>query len=169
MKREICYRLFRILFVILIFFTFTYLRYDVKGNYDEAYRMQDYLINSLQIKEISNPISREGEFPNSDDEGSLNDGYVLEVSNSSFKERDVTFLLENTISKDESIDNKYVRFQILCNDEVIKTSTVSDDGVLYKTILFPGDKKIYEIKFWIEEGSYDAVVGKKFSAKMILI
>ena len=140
MKKEITYRVIRIIIVLLIFSVFTFLRFDVKESYTEAFKMKDYLLNSLQVQEISDVINRNNEVPSSDKIGSLKDGYILEVSNSSFKERKVTFIVENTISKEESIEYKYIRYQILCDDKVITTSNLSEDGILYETKLLPGDK-----------------------------
>lgn len=169
MKKEITYRVIRIIIVLLIFTIFTFCRFNVKESYTETLKMEDYLLNSLQVREISNVINRNNDVPNSDEIGSKNDGYRLEVSNSSFKEREVTFIVENTISKEESIEYKYIRYQILCDDKVITTSNLSEDGILYETKLLPGDKYIYEIKFWIDEDATNEVSGKQFSAKITLV
>lgn len=167
--KEISRRVTRIVVVMLFFTLITFVRSVLVNDYNIASLNKDYLLNSLQVTELTKGINRE-DVPSSDVVGSSNDGYVLEVSNSSNKDREVTFVAENTLlDKSLALDYKYVRYQIICNDDVVLTSNISEDGVLYKTTLDKNSKNIYEIKFWIDENAVLDSYGKKFSVKITLI
>lgn len=166
MKNEVLYRIFRIVIVIIIFFIMTLWVNDVNKSYDKAYEVQNYILNSLQVKQLSSNIDR------TDNVGNVSkssDGFRLELKNTTSKDRDITFIAKDAVSdSDLRIDYKYVNYQIICDGVVVKEDVMNNDGILYKTILKKNSKNVYEIKFWINE--YAAYVdGKKFSVNITLI
>jgi len=167
MRNEVMFRTFRIIIVIIIFLIMTFLCNNVGKSYEEAYAVQDYILNSLQVKELSN-INR-SDSVSSSASGSSHDGFKLEVKNSTSKNRDVTFIANDAVKDDDiRIDYEYVSYQVICDGEIVKESVMSDDGILYETTLNSNSKYVYEIKFWINEDATD-VDGKKFSINITLI
>src|SRR5574344_2239866 len=154
MKKEVFYRITRIIVVLCVLTLAAFLRDDVRASYRESWNIYDSLINSLQVTELTNGINNKSATPTSDIEGSLTEGYKLEITNDSNKSKNVTFLLESTVeNKEDRLDYKYVRYQILENNKILTTSTVNQNGTLNKISIKPNYKSTYEIKFWIIENA----------------
>lgn len=129
----------------------------------------DFIENDeVYIEELSNPITLLNVYPTKDEDGIKGQGYTFQVINNSDKE-ELVFCLQNTLNEqDNSLNYKYIRYQVIKDNKVIVSPTnVKDNGVLF--IDDNTNESTYEIKMWIDYNSDNNVYGKKFSTKLVLL
>ncbi len=120
------------------------------------------------IEELSNPITLSNVYPTKDEDGIKEQGYTFQVINSSNKE-EITFYLQNTLEEQEnSLNYKYIRYQVTKNNKIIvKPTNIKENGILFTDN--NTNKSTYEIKMWIDYNSDNNVYGKNFSTKLALL
>lgn len=126
------------------------------------------LESEIYIEELSNPITLSNVYPTKDEDGIKEQGYTFQVINNSDKE-EVTFYLQNTLEEQEnSLNYKYIRYQVTKNNKVIvKPTNIKEDGILFTDD--NTNESTYEIKMWIDYNSDNNVYGKNFSTKLALL
>ena len=126
------------------------------------------LESEIYIEELSNPITLSNVYPTKDEDGIKEQGYTFQVINSSNKE-EITFYLQNTLEEQEnSLNYKYIRYQVTKNNKIIvKPTNIKENGILFTDN--NTNKSTYEIKMWIDYNSDNNVYGKNFSTKLALL
>lgn len=126
------------------------------------------LDNKIYIEELSSPITLSNVYPTKDEDGIKEQGYTFQVINNSNKE-EVTFYLQNTLEEQEnSLNYKYIRYQVTKNNKVIvKPTNIKENGILFTDD--NTNESTYEIKMWIDYNSDNNVYGKNFSTKLALL
>ncbi|MDO4369418.1 MAG: hypothetical protein Q4C29_02670 [bacterium] len=163
MKKEVIFRFFRIFLVILFFFVLSYFRNNIMTSYE----IRDDLDKSVEVSYFTYDTNY-NKSPCSDEEGMKGAGYRIGISNSDDKERSISFILDE-LKYDYSYGYEYLKYQILKNDKALFTDNISENLVLYNTLLDGNSYDIYEIKFWVSENAPKSVLGKNFSFKVTLI
>jgi hypothetical protein len=126
------------------------------------------LESEIYIEELSNPITLSNVYPTKDEDGIKEQGYTFQVINNSNKE-EITFYLQNTLEEQEnSLNYKYIRYQVTKNNKIIvKPTNIKENGILFTDN--NTNKSTYEIKMWIDYNSDNNVYGKNFSTKLALL
>ena len=170
MRREVIFRITRILLVILFLLLATSLRTVTKESYSDIDSIRKSIGTNLQVMALTNGVNKPSSLPTSDEEGAIEEGYKFKVTNYSNLNKDFKMVLVNTI-KDENKMLPYssLRYQIICNDEVIVTDNIPDNGVLYKGNINGKENKVYEVKFSIDEDAGSEIYGKQFSSQIALL
>lgn len=169
-KREVRFRILRIITVILFLFIASSLRDITHESYVNANEIKSGIGTNLQVVQLNKSADKISGYPVTDEEGSKNDGYKIKVSNRSTIGKTFSFaLIDNNISDEEKLPYKYIRYQVLKDGKIVLTDNINDNGYLYKETLKSGDECIYEIKFWIDIDADDKIMGKRFSSKIALI
>ena len=126
------------------------------------------LDNEIYIEELSNPITLSNVYPTKDEDGIKEQGYTFKVINNTNKE-EVIFYLQNTLKEQEnSLNYKYIRYQVTKNNKIIvKPTNIKENGILFTDD--NTNESTYEIKMWIDYNSDNNVYGKNFSTKLALL
>lgn len=170
MKREIAYRLLRILTVIIFLIVASSFRSVVHESYEDASKIREGLGANLQIAQISSAINQKNSMPVNDEVGSKKEGYKFKVTNTSSKSKEFTFaLIDDSSKEDEKLPYQNIRYQIIKDGKVVITDNINENGYLYKDSLDGKTECIYEVKFWIDIDSGEEIFGKRFSSKIALI
>ena len=117
---------------------------------------------------FSNPITLSNVYPTKDEDGIKEQGYTFKVINNTNKE-EVIFYLQNTLKEQEnSLNYKYIRYQVTKNNKIIvKPTNIKENGILFTDD--NTNESTYEIKMWIDYNSDNNVYGKNFSTKLALL
>lgn len=168
MKKEVLFRVFRIVLVILFLLVASSVRNVTKESYEEAYKIKESLSASLQVVKLA-----DGDIfgmPLSDEEAVQNKGYKIKITNSSNHDKTFTIaLISNVKNKEDAISFSDIRYQIKKDNKVVITSNLDENGYLYNDTLKSSSFCNYEIKFWIDEDVNTNLDGKTFSSKIAII
>lgn len=168
MKKEVLFRVFRIVLVILFLLVASSVRNVTKENYEEAYGIMESLTASLQVVKISDGHMIGA--PVSDEEAIKNDGFKIKVTNNGKRDKTFTIALINKFkNNEEAISYSDIRYQVKKDDKVVVTSNLDENGYLYSDTLKSSSFCNYEIKFWIDEDVNTNLDGKTFSSKIAII
>ena len=170
MKREIVYRLLRILTVITFLIVASSFRSVVHESYEDASKIREGIGANLQVAQISSAINQKNSMPVNDEVGSKEDGYVFKITNTSSKDKEFTFaLIDDGVLEEEKLPYENIRYQIIKDGKVVVTDNINKSGYLYKDSLHGKTESVYEVKFWIDIDSGEEIFGKRFSSKIALI
>lgn len=170
MKKDVVYRIVRIITVILFLFVASYFRGVTEESYNLAGDIEKNLGANLSVVQLSEKSNKMEGFPVSDEVGSSREGYVFKVTNNFSSDKKFTFaMINDVVYEDERLPYENVRYQILKNGKVIVTDNIDNNGYLYSEVLNAKEEAVYEIKFWIDKDAGNEIMGKRFSSKIALI
>lgn len=160
MNKEIAYRLFRITLVTVFFFIMLTLTTDARANYDDSMDIYHSLINSLQISDITNKNQTQSLLK----EDKMT--YDLKITNSSSISKPFTIALQD--NPHNTIDYKYINYQIIKDDEVLATGKITSNKI-YTGLVTKNKTETYKVQFWIDDEDLEAVNGKRFLSSINII
>ena len=169
MDKKLRFHLTRIIMTTTFLMFTVFLWQDANFISSNALAYQDQANKYLHLVELSDGIKLENAYPVSDNVGMKANGYIFKVVNNTntLKKYQINFV--NTLDESyEALDNKFIRYQIVKNGEIIiNAATVPDDGVLLTDEITR--ENIYELKLWIAEDATNEAMGKYFSSKIALL
>ena len=154
MKKEIVYRVVRIMFVITILLLGSFLRNDVKESYKQSKDMLNNLTTSLQLTKINEKILNKNNI--------LTSSYYLEVSNSTNIEKPFSFIVTK---ENEKKAYETIKYQIIKDNELLEEGYLNKETI-YTGVKKPNSEDVYEIKFLIDKS---IIKEENFLAKITLI
>lgn len=157
MKKEVLYRVVRILFVFAFLFLAIFLRNNYLHSYNQNIDAYKSLMNSLQISDVTDKNI------NQNLTTSEKLIYDLKITNSSNSSKKFSLSLNN--NEDNAIDYRYVNYEVVCDDEVLNSGRLTDD-VLYDGFILKNTTNVYQIKFWLASDIDESFNNKKFSASI---
>lgn len=160
MKKEIIYRLVRIMLALFILITFTLMRENTKESYEQIEKSN--LLNNFQITNLTNVINQKEEKQENE-----KNSYTFQIKNMETKPRKITFKIEN--NGETQVNNKYVKYQIIKDNKEVITASINDEQILYEETIQKFTTHTYEIKFWIETNQINNLEGESFNAKLKII
>ena len=158
MKKEIIYRIMRILLVITILLVGSFLRNEVKESYEMNENIIKQLSTNLELTKLDEKIISQNSKQTS--------SYILEVKNNTNIEKDFSFEILSEENNINCIDYDNVKYQVLKNNIVLKEGSLKDTNNLYNGVQKANSKEIYQINFLIDKRNTS---NKKFLAKITLI
>ena len=156
MKKEIMYRIFRIIFVIMFLLFVSFLRNDVK----ESYKMADSSISSMPsfvVNSLGDKV---------DNSSGLVEEHNVEIRNVSNAKKNISFVLNDT---NEGFPYDYLNYTIIKDGKVIKEGVVHKNEVLCKDKLSKNEDSVYKIVFSISQEDIYKLGGVSVSAKLAFI
>ena len=158
MKKEIIYRIMRILLVITILLVGSFLRNEVKESYEMNENIIKQLSTNLELTKLDEKIISQN--------SKLTSSYILEVKNNTDIEKDFSFEILSEENNINCINYDNVKYQVLKNNIVLKEGSLKDTNNLYNGVQKANSKEIYQINFLIDKSN---TTNKKFLAKITLI
>ena len=158
MKKEIIYRIMRILLVITILLVGSFLRNEVKESYEMNENIIKQLSTNLELTKLDEKIISQN--------SKLTSSYILEVKNNTNIEKDFSFEILSEENNINCIDYDNVKYQVLKNNIVLKEGSLKDTNNLYNGVQKANSKEIYQINILIDKSN---TTNKKFLAKITLI
>ena len=152
MKKEIIYRIMRILLVITILLVGTFLRNEVKESYEMNENIIKQLSTNLELTKLDEKVISQNSKQTS--------SYILEVKNNTNIEKDFSFEILSEENNIKCIDYDNVKYQVLKNNIVLKEGSLKDTNNLYNGVQKANSKEIYQINFLIDKSN---TTNKKFS------
>ena len=156
MKKEILYRVFRIIFVILFVMFFSVIRNNVKANYDDANK----IINNMPgftVTSIENNI---------DKSCGLREEHSVEIKNVVNKKQEVSFILQNT---NDAFPYNYMNYTIMKDNKIVKEGIIKEEGTIYKATISSNEDSIYKIILTISRDDIIALGGISTYAEFTFI
>ena len=132
MKKEILYRVFRIILVISFVAFFSMIRNNVKASYEDANK----IINSMPgftVTQIDNNI---------DKSCGLKEEHSVEIKNVMNKKQNISFILQNT---NEAFPYNYMNYTIMKDNKVVKEGIIKEEGTIYKATIDKNEDSVYKI------------------------
>ena len=155
MKNEICYRIFRIIFVVFLLVFLSFVRGNVQASYDGAKEiMKD--MPEFVVTSIDNDYSLDG----------LSEKHKVQIKNVTTKSKDVSFMLNDG---NGNFPYNYMNYEILKNNVSVKKGKVLSSGSLYKVNLKKNENSVYEIRFWIDHKDVNNLKSNIVSAKLSFV
>lgn len=105
MKKEIIYRIMRILLVITILLVGSFLRNEVKESYEMNENIIKQLSTNLELTKLDEKIISQN--------SKLTSSYILEVKNNTNIEKDFSFEILSEENNINCIDYDNVKYQVL--------------------------------------------------------
>ena len=156
MKKEIAYRVFRIILVIIFVVFFSTVRNSIKASYTEASTIIDSM-PGFTVVELDNNI---------DKSTGLREEHTVQIKNVSHKKQDVSFVLNNT---NDAFPYNYMNYTIVKNNKVVKSGLIRKDEVLYKDEIKANINNSYKIILNISQEDINALGGVSISAQILFI
>lgn len=156
MKKEIFYRVFRIILVILFVVFISNVRNSVKQNYDAAGGIIDSMPKFV-VTSLDNSI---------DKSNGLLEEHSVKIKNTSNKKENITFLLKD---ENGSFPYGYMNYTIIKDGHPIQNGVVTENDVLYSTVLSKGEDSVYKIIFSIKKEDIYSLGGVSTSAEIVFI
>ena len=156
MKREIMYRIFRIVFVLLFLLFASFLRNDVQ----ESYKSADNIIASMPsfvVTPLDNKV---------DSDSGLVEEHNVEIKNVSNTKKSISFVLNDT---NEAFPYDYLHYTIIKDGTIIKEGIVRKNEALYKGKLSKNENVVYKIVFSMSEEDIHNLGGVSVSGKLAFI
>ena len=133
MKKEIIYRIMRILLVITILLVGSFLRNEVKESYEMNENIIKQLSTNLELTKLDEKIISQNSKQTS--------SYILEVKNNTNIEKDFSFEILSEENNINCIDYDNVKYQVLKNNIVLKEGSLKDTNNLYNGVQKQTQKK----------------------------
>lgn len=156
MKKEIVYRLCRIVFVVLFLFIFSTVREDALAKYDSANKFMKSMPNFVVTELNSNTYKDNG----------LRQEHKVEIKNTTNKEENVSFVIKNT---NDSFPYDYLKYTVYKNGKVVEKGTVTSNNSLFTDKLKGNETSVYEIVFSMDMESIYNLGGVSMSAELAFI
>ncbi len=156
MKKEILYRVFRIIFVIVFVMFFSMIRNNVKASYEDANK----IINNMPgftVTQVDNNI---------DKSCGLREEHSVEIKNVIHKKQDVSFVLNNT---NDAFPYNYMNYTIMKDNKVVKEGIIKEEGTLYKATIDKNENSIYKIILTMSQDDIIALGGISTYAEFTFI
>ncbi len=156
MKKDIIYRLIRIVLVFIFLVVFSTVRADVKERYDAAQKYMDSMPTFI-VTELGSNTSKEY---------GLRQEHSIEVKNVTSKKQNVSFVIKNT---NEEFPYDYLNYTILKDGEVVKTGVVTTNNSLYEAELVGNETNVYDIVFTMDMEDIYSLGGVSMSCEIEFI
>lgn len=144
MKKEIIYRVFRIILVIVFVMCLSIARNDVKASYERANEITKQLPNFI-VTPLNNTI---------DTSSGLKEEHSVSIKNISNNKQNVSFVLNNT---NEYFPYDYMNYTIIKNNKVVKTGVIKENETLYKDEISSQKNNSYKIIFSISQNTINSL------------
>jgi len=156
MKKEILFRLFRIILVIVFVALLSAARNNVMNNYALANSIMNTMPR-FKVTEIDNNI---------DSTYGLKEEHSIKIENYSRTKQDVSFILKDT---NDSFPFDYMEYTILKNNSIVKTGIVRKNETLYKTTIDSKAIDMYNIILSMNQEDINALGGVSISAQISFV
>ena len=156
MKKEIMYRVFRIVFMIMFLLFISFLRNDVQ----ESYKGADSIIDSMPsfvVTSLENKVNNDS---------GLVEEHNVKIKNVSNAKKSISFVLKDT---NEGFPYNHLKYTIIKDDTIIKEGIVRENVPLYKGKLARNESSIYKIVFSMSKEDIYTLGGVSVSAKLQFI
>ena len=156
MKKEILFRLFRIVFVIVFVVLATTLRNNVQASYKKASQITEQVPNFV-VTELNNQV---------DQSKGLKEEHSVNIKNISNTKQEVSFVLNNT---NKNFPYNYMSYTILKNNKVVKEGIIKENKELYKDEISYGKNNSYTIVFNLSKETINTLGSISTSAQLQFI
>ena len=156
MKREIMYRVCRIIFMIMLLLFVSFLRNDVQ----ESYKVADSIISAMPsfvVTSLNNKV---------DNSSGLVEEHNVKIKNVSNTKKDISFVLNDT---NESFPYDYLNYTITKNGTLVKEGIVHKNEPLYREKMSKNEISVYKIVFSMSKEDIYNLGGVSVSAKLAFI
>lgn len=144
MKKEIVYRIIRIIFVIVFVVCLSIVRNDVKASYERANEITKQMPNFV-VTPLNNSI---------DKSSGLKEEHSVNIRNVSNDKQDVSFVLNNA---NEDFPYDYMNYTIVKNNKVVKKGIIKENETLYKDKISSQKNNSYKIIFSISQNTINSL------------
>jgi len=122
-------------------------------------------LDSIIIRNISDDLSLEYNFPISDNMGKKTEAYLFEIQNISSTTETYNIVFQTGMGSDiTKLDNNAVKYMLYKDDELIKDiSVLQNDGIIITDELIGKSSAKYSLKFWITKDTTCDLSGKTFA------
>lgn len=144
MKKEIIYRIIRIIFVIVFVMCLSVVRNDVKASYERANEITKQMPNFV-VTALDNSI---------DKSSGLKEEHSVNIKNISNDKQDVSFVLNNV---NEDFPYDYMNYTIVKNNKVVKKGIIKENETLYKDNISSQKNNSYKIIFSISQNTINSL------------
>lgn len=156
MEKEIMFRLFRIIMVIVFVLILSVARNNVKASYDTANKIKNDM-PSFVVTPVSNYVDMSSGFT---------EEHSVDIKNVTNTKQDVSFVLDD---ENGNYPYNYVTYTIMKDNQVVKKGVVIKDKVLYKDILLSNENNLYKIVFKVSQKTINNLGGISISAKISFV
>lgn len=124
------------------------------------------------MQDLSSGVLLKEAIPTSDNEGMKNDPYIFKITNNSSSKITYQIVFKNDKEKIEKmgkevLPNKYLRYSIKeNNDNFIEPVNLTDDGIIYETVIDAKSSTVFEFKMWLDYNSDNGAMNKSFVGKI---
>ena len=156
MKKEILYRVFRIILVILLVVFFSMIRNNVKISYDKA----NTIINGMPgftVTQVGDSI---------DKSYGLREEHSVKIKNVVHKKQNVSFVINNT---NEAFPYNYMNYTIMKDNKVVEEGIIKEEGTLYRATIDKNEDSIYKIILTMSRDDINALGGISTYAEFTFI
>jgi len=117
----------------------------------------DDIVNTgIVFNSIDESLHLDSAIPTLDKFGVMEDGFNFTIKN--ITSNDMRYQL-SLVDDNSTINNKYIRYQLIKNNEILGIYSLSEDGVIEKSTINVGEEINYTIKLWLDYNS-DVKVGR---------
>ena len=156
MKKEILYRVFRIILVIIFVVFFSMIRNNVKASYDKAGVIMDSM-PGFTVTQVDDNI---------DKSCGLKEEHSVQIKNVIHKKQNVSFVLNNT---NDAYPYNYMNYTIMKDDTIVKKGIIKEEGTLYKATIDKNEDSIYKIILTMSQDDINALGGISTYAEFTFI
>ena len=156
MKKDIVFRVFRIIFVISFLIFASFVRNDVNQNYENANKIIASM-PSFTVTTLNSYV---------DTSNGLMEKHEVEIKNVSNRSKNISFVLNNV---NEGFPYDYMNYTIIKNNKVMKKGIVKKGKPIYKEKLTRNENSVFTIIFSMSKEDVYNLGGVSVDAKLIFI
>ena len=134
---------------------------EISLSQDEVNNPEEVVYGDITFTSIDSSVYVKNAIPTLDKFGIMNEPFSFSIKNNVRESKRYTLLL---VDNNSTIKNKYIRYELTKNNEVMGIYTLTDDGVIDIGEIKSFEEINYSIKFWLDYNS-DIKVGS-FSKKI---
>ncbi len=129
-------------------------------------------VQNFYMKELTSGILMHDAIPTKDEKAKNNTPYTFQVVNNSDKDITYQIIFKNNEEKAkakgmEVLPNRYLRYSLISNNnEIVKPSTLTDDGVLYETTIKANSTETFDFRMWLSYYADNGAMNKIFIGKI---